>query len=153
MGTIKKVLLTANNLEEEEIKKLVLALEENECEVVISEIVNRDCKIEKLDDESIHEEVENCEIVFVLIGAEEKENICLEKQIEEAAGQEKKIVGIFMGGGRADCIPDGLETYGDGLITYDITKIIKVLEEIQIPWETPEGEPRKQKNTIDKRDC
>jgi|GEM_PF-2514842 len=152
MSKIKKVLLTTSSLEQGEIDKLVTSLEETDCEVVVSEVANKQCEIEEVEDEKIEKEIEDCEIVFVLIGPDETENECIEKQIEVAADQERQVVGIFMGGATGK-VPSALETYGDGLISNDIIKIKKVLEGIQVPWENPQGQNRAQKNDIDKGDC
>ncbi len=152
MEKINKILLTTSNLETEEIAKMATSLEEIGCDVVISEFANNDCELDEVDDGKVLEEIDGCEVVFVLVGPNGEESECLEDQIEKAADHDKKIVGIFMGGTIGN-VPSGLEVYGDGLITNDLTKIIKVLEGIVIPWENPEGANRTQQNNMDKGEC
>lgn len=152
MKKYNKILLSKQNVSEDDLQTLIQQLEENECEVILSELEE---KIEQLgDDEEIFiiEEVEKCDIVFVLIGGTEEENECVKKEIEEADKQEKLVIGIYMGG-NAQSVPPALEKFGSGLITNDIIKIMSVLQGNECPWEDVTGGPRKPTKKIDTSEC
>ena len=154
MKKISKILLSHQNVPPEQIDEFAKNLEESECEVKISELEEESADLteEEIEERSIVEEIEECELVFVLIGSVEEENLCVRKEIEEADRQDKIVVGVYMGGG-SESIPPALENSGSGLIINDIVRITSVLQGNPVPWETPAGTPRKPTKTIDKPDC
>jgi hypothetical protein len=153
MKKYNKILVSHQNVDDEEIEKLIEQLEENECEVVVSELEEKVDELPKEEqDELLIQEIDECELVFVLIGPSEEENECVKREIEEANRQEKRIIGIYMGGGAAS-IPSALENFGSGLITNDIIKIVSILQGNPSPWEAPSGGTRQPTKKIDKPDC
>lgn len=150
MRKYNKIFISHQNVNDEKIKELADQLEENGCEVMIS---NLEQQLPELSDEEItYEQIDECEVLLVLIGKGPNDNICVEKEIEEADRQDKIVVGIYMGGDEKS-IPKSLENIGEGLIINDIKKILSVLDGNQCPWEDNRGFPRQPINKVDKRDC
>ncbi|HVS90467.1 MAG TPA: TIR domain-containing protein [Mucilaginibacter sp.] len=152
MEKLRKIFLSRKEVTPDELKELVTKLEEHGCEVKISDLEEELSQMLENEEEIPFEEIEWCDIIFVLIGNSTDENDCVNKEIEEGSNQEKPIVGIYMGG-NAECVPKSLEDYGSGLITNDINKITRILTGGKAQWEDEKGVSRKPKNTIDKSEC
>jgi hypothetical protein len=78
----------------------------------------------------------------VLIGSQTHSREWVNWEIEQAAKQGKRILGVFMHGGKDANIPENLEKYGDGLVGWNSEKIIAGLEGEDVGWCTSTGESR-----------
>jgi len=154
MKKYKKVFLSIKNVSKEDLDKLVEQLTSLGCEVRISDLADELEILMELeqDEQYISDEIEWCDLVFVVIGPSKEEDVCVNREIEEASNQDKTVVGIYAGGDE-ECVPSALENVGDGLITNDIEKIAAVIDGTPPIWEAPEGGARKKKNKIDTGNC
>lgn len=91
--------------------------------------------------------------VVVLIGAKTHSREWVNWEIEEAAKQGKKIIGVFMHGGKDADIPENLEKFGDGLVGWNSEKIIDALEGKDVGWCNSSGQPRTPVNNVKRIGC
>jgi len=77
-----------------------------------------------------------------MIGSQTHSREWVNWEIEKAAQQGKRILGVFMHGGKDANIPENLEKYGDGLVGWNSEKIIAGLEGEDVGWCTSSGESR-----------
>lgn len=92
-------------------------------------------------------------IVFVLIGSQTHSRKWVNWEIEQAAELGKRIVGVFMHGGKDSDIPENLEKFGDGLVGWNSGKIIDALEGKDVGWCSSNGSPRMPVNNVIRIDC
>ncbi|MEN5059041.1 TIR domain-containing protein [Sphingobacterium kitahiroshimense] len=91
--------------------------------------------------------------VIVLIGAKTHSREWVNWEIEQAAKLGKRIIGVFMKGGKDADIPENLEKYGDGLVGWNSNKIIEGLEGKEVGWCTSTGEARSVENHVIRIAC
>jgi hypothetical protein len=91
--------------------------------------------------------------VVVLVGSQTHSRKWVNWEIEQAAKQGKRIIGVFMNGGKDSDIPENLEKYGDGLVGWSSKKIIDGLEGKDVGWCNSKGEPRNTVNFIIRVAC
>ena len=91
--------------------------------------------------------------VVVLIGSETHSRDWVNWEIEEAARQGKRIIGVFMHGAKDSDIPESLDKYGDGLVGWNSDKIIAGLEGEDIGWCNTNGEPRTPAHNLKRISC
>lgn len=91
--------------------------------------------------------------VVILIGAETHSREWVNWEIAEAAKQGKKIIGVFMHGGKDADIPENLEKFGDGLVGWNSEKIIDALEGKDVGWCNSSGQPRIPVNNVKRIGC
>lgn len=81
--------------------------------------------------------------VIVLISPETHTSEYVNWEIEYAAKQGKKIVGVFVRNGKDSDLPDALTMYGDATICgWNGESLIAAIEEPPRPWENASGEVR-----------
>ena len=80
--------------------------------------------------------------VIVLIGSDTHSREWVNWEIEEAKKQGKRIIGVFMHGGKDADVPENLYKYGDGLVGWSSEKIISALEGEDVGWCNSNGESR-----------
>lgn len=91
--------------------------------------------------------------VVVLIGAQTHSRDWVNWEIEEAAKQEKRVIGVFMQGAKDSDIPENLEKYGDGLVGWNSDKIIAGLEGEDVGWCNSGGEPKTSSHSVKRVAC
>lgn len=91
--------------------------------------------------------------VVVLIGSQTYSREWVNWEIEQAAKLGKRIVGVFMHGGKDSDIPENLEKFGDGLVGWNSEKIIDALEGKDVGWCTSNGSSRTPVNNVKRIDC
>jgi hypothetical protein len=80
--------------------------------------------------------------VVVLIGPKTHERDYVNWEIEYAQKHDKQIIGVFLPGASDSDIPEGLNKYGDSLVTWNKDKIISVINSEKISWENSDGTQR-----------
>ena len=88
-----------------------------------------------------------------LIGPDTHTREWVNWEIDEAHRLGKRIVGIFINGGRDSDVPESLERYGDSLEGWTSEKIIDAIEGKTSNWETTDGTPRKSKWDTERDIC
>lgn len=91
--------------------------------------------------------------VVVLIGSQTHSRDWVNWEIEQAAKQGKRIIGVFMHGGKDADIPENLEKFGDGLVGWSSEKIIDALEGKDVGWCNSRGQPRTPVNNVKRIGC
>lgn len=91
--------------------------------------------------------------VVVLIGSQTHSRDWVNWEIEQAAKQGKRIIGVFMHGGKDADIPENLEKYGDGLVGWSSEKIIDALDGKEVGWCNSGGQPRTPVNNVKRIGC
>lgn len=91
--------------------------------------------------------------VVVLVGAKTHSREWVNWEIKQAANLGKRIIGVFMQGGKDADIPENLEKFGDGLVGWNSNKIIDALEGKDVGWCNSEGAPRKPVNNVKRIEC
>lgn len=91
--------------------------------------------------------------VVVLIGSQTHSRDWVNWEIEQAAKMGKRIIGVFMHGGKDADIPENLEKYGDGLVGWNSGKIIDALEGEDVGWCTSTGETRPPVTVVKRIEC
>jgi len=91
--------------------------------------------------------------VVVLIGSQTASRDWVNWEIEEAARQGKRIVGVFMHGAKDSDIPENLEKYRDGLVGWNSEKIISALDGEDVGWCNSSGEPKTPTYYVKRIDC
>ena len=91
--------------------------------------------------------------VVVLIGSQTHSREWVNWEIEQAAKQGKRIIGVFMHGGKDADIPENLEKFGDGLVGWNSEKIIGALEGKDVGWCNSSGQPRTPVNNVKRIGC
>ena len=78
--------------------------------------------------------------VFVcLIGPNTHKREWVDREIEEANKQGKRIVGVFINGAQNSDIPANLELFGDAVVGWTADKIIGAIEGEINNWENTDG--------------
>ena len=77
--------------------------------------------------------------MIVLIGNDTHKSDWVNWEIEYAAKNEKKIIGVFLPGERDAELPDALKKFGDGCVGWNKEKIKEALESDVSKWEDNEG--------------
>ena len=84
-------------------------------------------------------------VVVVLISPDTHTSEYVNWEIEYAAKQGKKIVGVFVRGGMDSDVPEALELYGDGdACGWNAESVIDAIEKDAKPWVDGEGKIRPQ---------
>ena len=91
--------------------------------------------------------------VFVLIGSETHLREWVNWEIEQASNLRKRIIGVFMHGGKDSDIPENLEKFGDGLIGWNSQKAIDAIEGKEVGWCNSSGQPRTPINQVKRIAC
>lgn len=91
--------------------------------------------------------------VVVLIGLQTHSRKWVNWEIQEAAKLGKRIIGVFMQGGKDADIPEKLEEFGDGLVGWNTGKIIAGIEGEEVGWCNSAGAPRKPENNVIRIAC
>lgn len=91
--------------------------------------------------------------VVVLIGSQTHSREWVNWEIEEAAKQDKRIIGVFMQGAKDADIPENLEKYGDGLVGWNSDKIIAGLEGENVGWCDSGGESKTPSRSVKRVAC
>lgn len=91
--------------------------------------------------------------VVVLIGSQTHSREWVNWEIEQAAKQGKRIIGVFEHGGKDANIPENLEKFGDGLVGWNSEKIIDALEGKDVGWCNSSGQPRTPVNNVKRIGC
>ena len=91
--------------------------------------------------------------VVVLIGFQTHSREWVNWEIEQAAKQGKRIIGVFMHGGKDADIPENLEKFGDGLVGWNSEKIIDALDGKEVGWCNSSGQPRTPVNNVKRIGC
>ena len=91
--------------------------------------------------------------VVILIGSQTHSREWVNWEIEQAAKQGKRIIGVFMHGGKDADIPENLEKYGDGLVGWSSEKIIDALDGKEVGWCNSGGQPRTPVNNVKRIGC
>lgn len=91
--------------------------------------------------------------LVVLIGSETHSRKWVNWEIEQAAKLGKRIIGVFMRGGKDADIPDNLEKFGDGLVGWNSDKIIAGLEGEDVGWCNSDSVSRKPENNVIRITC
>jgi hypothetical protein len=76
---------------------------------------------------------------IVLISPDTHRSEWVDWEIEYAAKQGKRIVGVFMRGGQDSDIPDNFELYGDALVGWTGGGVIDAIEGKTNNWTRPDG--------------
>lgn len=88
-----------------------------------------------------------------LIGKDTHSRQYVDYEIKCAHKQGKRIVGVYISGGKDSDIPASLEKYGHGTTGWNSDKIIRALEGEDIGWCDSEGQPREPKYRITRIAC
>lgn len=91
--------------------------------------------------------------VVVLIGSQTHSREWVNWEIEQAAKLGKRVIGVFMHGGKDSDIPENLEKFGDGLVGWNSGKIIDALEGEDVGWCNSSGSPRIPVNVVKRIEC
>lgn len=91
--------------------------------------------------------------VIVLIGSQTHSRKWVNWEIEQAAKFGKRIIGVFMQGGKDSDIPENLEKYGDGLIGWNSKKAIDAIEGKDVGWCTSNGSTRTPVHDVARISC
>lgn len=91
--------------------------------------------------------------LVVLIGSQTHSREWVNWEIEQAAKLGKRIIGVFMHGGKDADIPENLEEYGDGLVGWNSERIIAALDGEEVGWCNSGGQPRQPINIIKRIGC
>jgi hypothetical protein len=78
--------------------------------------------------------------VVVIVSPETKNHEWVNWEIEYAADQGKRIVGVYVPGAQDCDVPEALEIYANAIVTWDATKVVAALEG-EDNWEFPDGTP------------
>jgi hypothetical protein len=85
-------------------------------------------------------------IVIVLISPETHTSHYVNWEIEYAAKQGKKVIGVFVRGGMDSDIPKALEVYGDGdACGWNAESVISAIGDAPQPWVNDQGNVRPDK--------
>lgn len=90
--------------------------------------------------------------VIVLISPETHTSPWVEWEIEYAAKQGKRVVGVFVRGGQDSNVPDNLELYADDVRGWNADSIIDAIEGKTNDWIRADGTARTPR-TIDRHNC
>lgn len=91
--------------------------------------------------------------VVVLIGSQTHSREWVNWEIEQAAKQGKRIIGVFERGGKDANIPENLEKFGDGIVGWKSEKIINALKGEDVGWCNSSGQPRTPVNNVKRIGC
>ncbi len=91
--------------------------------------------------------------VIVLIGPDTHTRDWVDWEIEYAHSLDKRIIGVYVQGGKESDVPKNLNVYGDALVGWDSDKIIGAIEGKHDDWLTPEGSPRDPYWTMERSNC
>ncbi|NTW32694.1 MAG: TIR domain-containing protein [Bacteroidetes bacterium] len=80
--------------------------------------------------------------VVVLIGTQTHSREWVNWEIDQAAKQGKRIIGVYINGASDSDIPESFEKYGNALVGWKSDRIIGAIDGSINNWETPTGEPR-----------
>jgi hypothetical protein len=88
-----------------------------------------------------------------LIGSETHNRKWVNWEIQQAEKKGKRIVGVYINGAKDSDVPANFEKYGDALVSWTSDKIIGAIEGHINNWETPTGDIRANKWTINGYTC
>ncbi|MGE4423596.1 MAG: TIR domain-containing protein [Pseudodesulfovibrio sp.] len=91
--------------------------------------------------------------VTVLIGPYTHTREWVNWEIEQAAKQGTRIVGVYINGASDSDVPEAFEKYGDALVGWSSEKIIGAIEGYINNWETVDGGRRESKWSINREVC
>ncbi|MDD2262490.1 MAG: TIR domain-containing protein [Candidatus Paceibacterota bacterium] len=80
--------------------------------------------------------------VVVLIGSQTHSREWVNWELEQAAKQGKRIIGVHINGASDSDVPANFEKYGDALVGWNSDRIIGAIDGSINNWEKPNGEPR-----------
>jgi len=91
--------------------------------------------------------------VVVLIGPQTCTRPWVNWEIEQAAKQGTRIIGVYINGASDSDVPDSFEKYGDALVGWTGNKIIDAIEGRINNWEKVDGSQRESKWSINREVC
>jgi len=127
---MKKIYLSKNSISDAELQKIVKDLEDRGYEVIVS-------SYNKENGEDIENVVKDCDLVLILIAGNCDGDVDFEIETSVLCG--KGPVGIYVGDGGEEDIPESLKKMGSGVIPFDLDKIDKIIQGDDSGWYTPEG--------------
>ena len=77
--------------------------------------------------------------VVVLIGKDTAKSDYVNWEIKTAADMGKRIVGVYLQSAKEDDIPPALVEYGDNLVGWNGSKIVRAIDGEDMDWEKPDG--------------
>ncbi len=96
--------------------------------------------------------IRKCSVVLVYISPETRDSSYVNWEIEYAAKQGKRIVGVWAHG-EAECeVPEALNDYADAVVGWQGTRIIDAINGKIEHWEKPDGH-RRTPRTIERITC
>jgi hypothetical protein len=90
--------------------------------------------------------------VIVLIGRQTHTREWVDYEIEQAAKQGKRIVGIYIHGENGAIVPESFEECGNALVGWNTEKIIKAIEG-KDNWENQDGSEHRSKWVLPRGEC
>jgi len=91
--------------------------------------------------------------VLVLIGKETHSRPWINWEIEYANSQGKRIVGVYIQGGKESDVPKNLDRYGDALVGWDSNNLIDAIRGNHNDWVAPDGTPRERRWKTGRSKC
>ncbi|MGL1861445.1 MAG: TIR domain-containing protein [Pseudodesulfovibrio sp.] len=91
--------------------------------------------------------------VTVLIGPQTHTRDWVNWEIEQAAKQGTRIVGVYINGASDADVPEAFEKYGDALVGWTTDKIIGAIEGSINNWEKTDGSPWESKWSMTREIC
>lgn len=92
-------------------------------------------------------------VVVVLIGPKTSSSDYVKWELEYAADNDKRIVGVFLSGATDSDIPTPLKQSGNALVAWNSEKISRAINGEDIPWENPDGTPSTGHHNIPRITC
>jgi hypothetical protein len=91
--------------------------------------------------------------LLVLISPKTHESTWVNREIEAAHNQDKRIVGVYAHGGQESDLPESFQLYGDALVGWQADRIMDAINGKVEKWDTPEGSQIRAPRTIDRYNC
>jgi hypothetical protein len=84
--------------------------------------------------------------VVVLVTPDTKDSTWVNREIEYAREQGKRIVGVWDRGEKGCALPEKLDEYADAVVAWQADQIIDAIYEKINDWRDPKGEPMPERN-------
>jgi hypothetical protein len=158
----RHVFISHHHQDDAEVDKLTRLLKQNGSDVRNSSIRAKPANQERLKkglvkDETIRRllrmKISWAGAVIVLIGKDTHSRPWVNWEIEQAAKQGKRIVGVYTRGGTEADIPPSFEDCGGALVKWNSDSIIDALDGKISPFERPDGTSRDPVHTPQKCRC
>ena len=91
--------------------------------------------------------------MLVLISPKTHESDWVEREIEAAHQQDKRIVGVYAQGGQESDLPENFQLYGDALVGWQADRIMDAVSGKVNNWYRPDGSELRAPRTIDRYSC